>query len=175
MHEASQQVIDSVINWMEKFVEVPHPSFGNLPPCPYARKYRLQDKVKIVECPTNDYAVDIWMTANDVLREWDDTYEAVVVARKHPTRRHNTPEEVTKEIQLLNEEYKDRDLVCLEDHPDDEEYIDGIQMNHGGLILVVIQRLSKINKHTKMLQEGKYYDRWSKDNLDDVVTWRFEH
>ena len=48
-------------------------------------------------------------------------------------------------------------------------------MNHGGLILVVIQRLSKINKHTKMLQEGKYYDRWSKDNLDDVVTWRFEH
>jgi hypothetical protein len=65
--------------------------------------------------------------------------------------------------------------VCLEDHPDDEEYIDGVQMNHGGLILVVIQRLSKINKHTKMLQEGKYYDRWSKDNLDDVVTWRFEH
>ena len=173
MHEASQQVIDSVIDWMEKFVEVPHPSFGNLPPCPYARKYRLQGKVKIVECPTNDYAVDIWMTANDVLREWDDTYEAVVVARKHPTRRHNTPEEVSKEIQSLNVEYKDSDLVCLEDHPDDEEYIDGVQMNHGGLILVVVQRLSKINKHTKMLQEGKYYDRWTKENLDDVVTWRF--
>ena len=174
MHEASQPVIDSVVNWMEKFVEVPHPSFGNLPPCPYARKYRLEGKVKIVECPTNDYAVDIWNTASHVMTDWNDDYEAVVVARKHPTRRHNTPEELSFEIQKLNQEFKDRDLVCLEDHPEDEEFIDGIQMNHGNLILVVVQRLSKINKHTKMLQGGPYYKNWTQENLDDVVTWRFD-
>ena len=76
--------------------------------------------------------------------------------------------------QELNDKYKSKDLVALEDHPMDPEEIDGVRMNHGGLILVVIQRLSKINKHSEMLKGGEYYDKWSQENLDDVVNWRFK-
>jgi hypothetical protein len=54
------------------------------------------------------------------------------------------------------------------------ETIDGIQMNHGSLVLVVIQRLQRLNSFSKNLQKTKYYDKWSKENLDDVVTWRFK-
>jgi hypothetical protein len=28
-------------SWIENFVEVPHPALGGWPPCPYARKARL--------------------------------------------------------------------------------------------------------------------------------------
>ena len=55
-----------------------------------------------------------------------------------------------------------------------EELIDGVKMNHGKLVLVVIQRLERLNRFTKSLRKGNYYDKWSKENLDDVVNWRFE-
>ena len=57
---------------------------------------------------------------------------------------------------------------------EDEELIDGVKMNHGELVLVVIQRLERLNRFTKSLRKGNYYDKWSKENLDDVVNWRFE-
>jgi len=40
-------------------------------------------------------------------------------------------------------------------------------------VLVVIQRLHRLNQFSKNLQKTKYYHRWSDDNLDDVVRWRF--
>ena len=90
------------------------------------------------------------------------------------SRRCNSAEEVSAQIKELNDKYKSKDLVALEDHPMDPEEIDGVRMNHGDLILVVIQRLSKINKHSEMLKGGEYYDKWSQENLDDVVNWRFK-
>ena len=50
MHQASPRIVESIVKWMETFVEKPHPTFGNMPPCPYARQFRLQNKVNIVEC-----------------------------------------------------------------------------------------------------------------------------
>ena len=176
MHDATQPVIDSILQWMEKFVEVPHPSFGNMPPCPYARQYRVQDKIKIVETPLVPKwgaPQDIWVTAEQVYETWNDDFEAIIVARENVARRYNSAEMVSARIKELNDKYKSKDLVALEDHPMDPEEIDGVQMNHGGLILVVIQRLSKINKHSEMLKGGEYYDKWSQQNLDDVVNWRF--
>ena len=176
MHDATQPVIDSILQWMEKFVEVPHPSFGNMPPCPYARQYRVQDKIKIVQAPLDakGFPPDIWKTAEQVFDTWNDDFEAIIVAREHVARRWNTAEEVSAQIKELNDKYKSKDLVALEDHPMDPEEIDGVRMNHGDLILVVIQRLSKINKHSEMLKGGEYYDKWSQENLDDVVNWRFK-
>lgn len=70
MHEASQPIIDSIVNWMEKFVEKPHPSFGDLPPCPYARQFRMQNKIKIVESK-----VAIWNTAQKQCNAWDFLFD----------------------------------------------------------------------------------------------------
>jgi hypothetical protein len=173
MHDATQPVIDSILQWMEKFVETPHPSFGNMPPCPYARQYRVQDKIKIVEAPTQTTCTHVWETAEQVFETWNDDFEAIIVARANVARQYNSAEAVSVQIKELNDKYRSKDLVALEDHPQDPEEIDGVQMNHGDLILVVIQRLSKINKHSEMLRNGEYYHKWSKENLDDVVNWRF--
>ena len=173
MHDATQPVIDSILHWMEKFVETPHPSFGNMPPCPYARQYRVQDKIKIVEAPTQTMCTPVWETAEQVFETWNDDFEAIIVARANVARQYNSAEAVSVRIKELNDKYRSKDLVALEDHPQDPEEIDGVQMNHGDLILVVIQRLSKINKHSEMLRNGEYYHKWSKENLDDVVNWRF--
>ena len=82
MHEASNTIIESITNWMETFVEVPHPAFGNMPVCPYARQFRLANKVKIIEAKDN-----ILEKASEVAKNWDNNIEAVVVASKPKSTR----------------------------------------------------------------------------------------
>lgn len=165
MHQASDHIVESITKWMETFVEVPHPSFGNMPPCPYARQFRLQNKIKIVECNQA-----IWDECKVQMREWTDEWEAVILASAFT---EISPGLLSERVQRLNKHFRHKDLVALEDHPDDEELIDGVKMNHGELVLVVIQRLTRLNQFSKNLQTTKYYDRWSEENLNDVVRWRF--
>ena len=40
-------VVQSLLTWMEEFVEKPHPSLGGWPPCPFARQARLSKNLDI--------------------------------------------------------------------------------------------------------------------------------
>ena len=43
--------------WINDFVTKPNAVFGNLPPCPFARKAIVENKVEFVEMPgTSNYA-----------------------------------------------------------------------------------------------------------------------
>jgi len=63
-------------------------------------------------------------------------------------------------------------FVALEDHPHDPEVIAGERMNQGTWALVLIQEIEKLNAASRILTKQGYYDRWTQDQLDDVVTWR---
>ncbi len=166
MHQASPRIVESIVKWMETFVEKPHPTFGNMPPCPYARQFRLQNKVNIVECKNV-----VWEDCKTQMDTWTDEWEAVILASEDTSIDHQL---LSQRVADLNKEYKTKDLVALEDHPNSVEVIDGIAMNHGTLVLVVIQRLKRLNQFSSNLKKTKYYDKWSEENLDDVVTWRFK-
>jgi hypothetical protein len=47
-------------------------------------------------------------------------------------------------------------------------------MNFGHCGLLVIQKLSKLNNAADKLKGQGYYDTWSQQALDEVVTWRYE-
>ena len=66
-----------------------------------------------------------------------------------------------------------KDYVVLEDHPESEEFINGVKMNFGACGLMILQRLSKLNTAADQLQKKGYYNTWSKENLADVVNWRY--
>ena len=55
-----------------------------------------------------------------------------------------------------------------------EEIINGAKMNFCLCSLVLVQRLSKLNNASNILKEKGYYKNWSKENLADVVNWRFD-
>jgi hypothetical protein len=67
-----------------------------------------------------------------------------------------------------------KDFVALEDHPDDPEILNGVQMNFGKAPIVLFQRLSKINSAADNLRKRGYYDNWPQENYDDVVSWRYK-
>jgi len=166
MHSASAEIVDSITKWMETFVEVPHPSFGNMPPCPYARQFRMQNKIKIIE----SYDA-VWDCAFRTAATWTDEHEAIVIASDKTYISHSL---LSDKVRGLNRRFRHQDLVMLEDHPEDKEYIDSVCMNHGSLVLIVIQRLAQLNRFSQGLRNTKYFHNWSKENLADVVDWRFE-
>ena len=144
--------------WIEKFVSKPNKLLNGFPPCPYARtaliKYVETDHVNMLF---------------DIMLEWNDDVEVVVL---HTPTENYTPEGLRFIVNKFNQIAMKEDIVALEDHPDDVENVNGVKMNFGKCIIILVQRLSKINEASHILKEKGYYDTWSKENLDDVVNWR---
>jgi hypothetical protein len=145
--------------WIDNFVSVHNEEYGQIP-CPYARAA----KVKYIETD------DLGKSLADVVNNWSDEYQ---VACLYTATKNYTPYDLNHLIMEFNHVSMPRDLVALEDHPKEEEIINGVKMNFGKCILVLVQRLSDLNQSSDILREKGYYNNWSQENLDDVVAWRF--
>jgi len=155
-------VEQALLKWMEDFVEQPHPSLGGWPPCPYARRARLSNNILIKE-GTTPYEDSI------SLIEYDWSREAVVFWY------HDIdPIEFVRQVELANKELLLKNIVVLEDHPDTEEVISKVKMNFGFCPIVVAQQLDKLNAAADQLHDKGYYNTWSQEDIDKIVTWRYK-
>lgn len=150
--------------WLKTFVEVPHPSLGKMPVCPYARQARLDNKIAIIESSFGNLVEDVERHLCVL-----DTKDVLVVLFDHT----EIPAELLAQLVVSynNIRMKD-DYVILEDHPDAEEYVNGVKMNFGACGLLVVQKLSKLNTASDQLKAKGYYDNWDQLALDEVVNWR---
>lgn len=154
---------------MKTFVEQPHPLLGDLPPCPYAQKARLENKVVMKWISDKEDDGNIFTHIANADFEKTDVL-ILITDRKRWTWRYTY-----KLRQELNSIFAKDDKVILEDHPDYGEKIGNVAMSNGRYCLLFAQKRSKLNRFAKILEKTTdYYNNWSKKNLDDVVTWRFE-
>ncbi len=149
-----------LLDWLEHFVEVEHPSLGGWPPCPYAKQARLNNRVHIV-IDNPAYIADYESCLSD--------FDVVVLCFDH---KQYPADQITKLVTHVNTMFEDRDMVVLEDHPALPEYINGVQMNFGYCGLFILQRASKLHTASEQLKRTGYYNVWSQENLDEVVNWR---
>ena len=161
-----QTPTQKIKNWINKFITKPNPVFGDLPPCPFARKAIMDDKVEFVELPgTAD-----WRTLYQMIWNFDFNNKDVLCMIAEPD--HFTAEETVGIARELNERFMPRDVVILEDHPDIAEKVKHVTLNNGEYTLFLAQGLSKLNRHAKMLESGPYYKNWSKSYLESVKGFR---
>jgi len=156
-----------VLRWIKEFVEVPHPVFADLPPCPYARQARLKGKVKFVELLSDQSDSHI----HDLIDKFDTDKKDVLIIIADPER---WTVRQTKQLGVkLNSIYKKRDLVIMEDHPDIVEKVKNIKLNNGKYILLLVQSRTKLKKFEDKLRQTEYYKNWSKSHLESVTgAWR---
>ena len=152
--------------WIDDFVTKPNPVFGDLPPCPFARKAIVDNKVKFLEL---DSVAD-YPTVYQHITEANFDEIDVLVQIAQPD--HFTLKETKKIAEDLNNYFMKNDVVVLEDHPEDPEHVGTVKLNNGEYILFLAQRLSKLNKFAKILEAGPYYKNWSKDYLESVKGFR---
>jgi hypothetical protein len=153
-------MIEEITKWINEFVSVHNETLNNTP-CPYAKNAL----VRYVETD------NIGEVLSETFNTWDDSAEVVCI---YTATENYTPYDLHHLIMEFNNTVMAADLVALEDHPDSEEIINGVKMNFGKCILVLVQRLSTVNQASVALDAKGYYDNWSKENLDDVVSWRFD-
>jgi hypothetical protein len=161
-----EQTKQDIISWIENFLEKSNSNLGNWAPCPYARQARVNNSVSIKFAETREF--------DDVVRESLETLEnkeVVVVCFDHLTI---DPISLQDYVKNMNNMLLPINYVILEDHPDSPEYINGVCMNFGKCGLLLIQKLDKLNSASDQLRDKGYYSHWTRDNLDDVVNWRYK-
>jgi hypothetical protein len=161
-----EEATSYIKKWLDEFVTQPNPLLNNFPPCPYAQQAILDNKVSF-EVAERDINLHLIMKA----KTWDEKIDVCVIfVPDIATGELSSLVKSTNEIYLMEDNF-----VALEDHPDDEENINGVIMNNGKYPIVLMQHLSKIQMFSGFLKKKGYYDVWSKENLDDVVNWRQHH
>jgi len=154
------EVKEYILKWIEEFVSVNNVNLNNWPPCPYARQAVLDNKILW-------YEFDSDILENLIDQEWDNNYDLCII---------HTPgvssDYLSEQVYKANSFLMPKDIVCLEDHPDDIEEINGVIMNNGKYPLIFKQKLSNLQMFSETLKRKGYYDIWSEQNLEDVVNWR---
>ena len=161
-----QTPTQTIQTWIKDFVTRPNPVFGNLPPCPFAQKAIVDGKVKFLELD------GIGEFGTIFTHIWDFNFDKkdvlVIIAEPDQFTAKQTVEIADK----LNFAFMPRDVVVLEDHPKIKESVKGIKLNNGHFILFLVQKLSKLNKFSKMLEVGPYYKNWTKKYVENVKKFR---
>ena len=159
-------MISEIKKWIEEFVSTHNDQIGQVP-CPFAKQAMLKERINYVSVGKHTISPLI----DSLVDNWDDKYEVVVV---YCPKEDLTPKELSTMVTDFNDIAMSKDIVALEDHPNDPEILNGASMNFGKCILVLVQRLSKLNNASEILKNQGYYDNWPKENYDDVVRWRFQ-
>lgn len=162
-----EKIREQLIDWMQSFVEVPNDRLGNWAPCPYARQARINNKIYI----GFGGGIAVLFDVLEVLPQLDERYDVAVFCYDHT---EFTPKEFSNFVYNLNADIMPKGYVALEDHPDDPEYVNGVQMNFGHCALLLVQRLDKLNNAADQLRAKGYYDLWEQAAYDTVVTWRYK-
>ena len=137
-------MISDIKNWIEKFVSVHNETMDQVP-CPFAKQAMLDERINYVSGGKHT----ITPLLNSLASNWDDKYEVVVV---YSDKNELTPNQLKILVDDFNKFARDKDVVALEDHPDDPEILNGVSMNFGKAILILVQRLSKLNKASDILK-----------------------
>jgi len=153
-------------DWIKTFVTKPNPVFGDLPPCPFAQQAIVDNKVEFQELTALDGFNTLYQ------RIWQHNFDEKDVLCMIATSDLFTAHETTILADELNFRFMPNDVVVLEDHPNIEEKVKDVKLNNGKYILFLVQSLSKLNKFSKMLEDGPYYKNWSKSYLKSVKGFR---
>jgi hypothetical protein len=157
-----EQAQMEVLNWITGFVEQPNAQLNGWPPCPYARKARLDGQFEIRPGRAEPYA--------DLMHA--DLGEKMVIAYVYDPKLFSA-HEFNRQVQSVNRGFLvPRNIIALADHPDDVEDVNGVIMNQGTWAIVFIQPLDKLDHFARLIAGKGFYDAWPEHYLKGLFEFR---
>lgn len=161
-------LIEDVSEWVLDFVSVYNSELGSIP-CPFAKKAMTDEKIYWSKVDNEKELVQTSLIAEAIF-ELDQEYEVMVIGIDPSAI---TKEELEECVLKLNQNIlMPKGYIALEDHPDNAEIINEAKMNQGKWSLVFVQPTDKLSRASDMLKRQGYYDNWTQEQIDDVVSWR---
>lgn len=157
-----EQAKIDILLWVTGFVEKPHPLLNGWPPCPHARKARLDGQFDIREGKIDPYA--------DLMKA--DMGDFMVIAYVYDARQIDA-QRFNQQVDKVNQGFLiHRNIIALADHPDAPEDVLGVRMNQGTYAIAFVQPLDKLNHFAQQIAAKGYYDKWPESYLQDLFQWR---
>lgn len=157
-----EQAKIDILLWITGFVEKPHPLLNGWPPCPHARRARLDGQFDIRQGRIDPYSDLMGVSMGDFM----------VIAYVYD-RDLMTAERFNQQIDAVNQGFLlSRDIIALADHPDAPEEVLGVTMNQGSYAIAFVQPLSKLNAFARQIAPKGYYHDWPEEYLEDLFRFR---
>jgi hypothetical protein len=158
-----EQVKHDITAWIQNFVEAPHPMLNGWPPCPYARQVRIQGSVDI----------RLGTTPSVDLKQWAESgmgpFE--VVALVYDPAKWPLAQFRLDWIAALPYT-RSAGLYILEDHPAEQETVNGVSMNQGSYAILFVQSREKLESAARQLASKGYYHGWDREYLTGLFEGR---
>lgn len=156
-----------VAAWILDWVSVHNAKLGVVP-CPFAKQALINNKLDFTIAGN----IDVLHSLLDMVARAGLQSEVLIIGMNRNIIEPNALSSIVKKANatmLMPAGY-----VALEDHPDDVEEINGVRMNQGTWALILIQATEKLNQASLVLQKQGYYNNWTQEEYNDVVSWRFK-
>lgn len=155
-------MIDKLSQWFEH-IQTPKTQLGGMSICPFARAAIQQKQYTVSECTLE--------TIYDQVEKCDVKQYAVHILYL-PTYNEHTIQSLQDITYKLNDRYKQQDKVVLENDPRVPFTIQGVTTTFSDCYLWIVQSLSDLTIKSDLLNNTNYYSYWTKQQIDEVVTWR---
>jgi hypothetical protein len=155
-------MVDKISQWFEH-IQVPRSELGNMPICPFARAAIANNQYTITQCTIE--------SIDDQVQQCDISTNLVHIIYL-PTYEQYTTQQLDQITNKLNQQHIKDNKVVLENEPRIAFELQGIRTTFPHCFLWIVQSLSDLTQKSDMLKNTNYYSYWTKEQIDEVVTWR---
>jgi hypothetical protein len=167
-----------VINWSKTVLEPMNKHIG-FPACPFAAKWRKDDKLRIeVRLDKSKYEKHL----TNILKSWDKKKHDIIIFCD-PYWEQYDGHKFQQKIDFYNKTYNRRDVYFMGFHPsspadpDEQEFLvdpTDEPVKHSDLeySMMLIQKFKQLYDASCKLHKIGYYKKWPKEYYDEVVAER---
>jgi len=166
--DGTDEIVGHMIQYLESVLEKPHPIFGGLPICPFAKGARLQNKIcyKVLRLRSVELADNAELI--NAIGEFYIRNDHEVMLVISPDITALSVEQIVQLVINLNEKLAPLRLVVFGGHPDDDFNIQGVRTRQEPYINLTVQPIELLKAASRVLAETNYYQNWSVENLQHI-------
>lgn len=170
--KSRDEITAEMLRWSEHFIEEPHPVFGGLPICPFAKAARLKRSIRFEVLSFASDPLEPDGRVMHLIGEFlgDEDLETLFII--HPETGRIDARALEAWIERLNARLAvsvvTRDLQAFEAHPDSEFSIGGVYTRRSPYPSFQILRRSLLKDASGSLLGSSYYDHFTPEMLAAV-------
>jgi len=154
--------------YLSETLEQPHPAFGNLPICPFAKQARLKGQIRFFVYAFSSNDLDASSPLLNEVEQFLHLQQHQVLFIIHPDRQGIKFDQLLNFVTQLNQQLQSFRLTAFGGHPDDLFNIQGINTRQEPYPNLTIQSVEKLKQASDSLKNTRYYDNWTPDMLESV-------
>tara|TARA_R100001460_G_scaffold102156_2_gene146433 strand:- start:25429 stop:25986 length:558 start_codon:yes stop_codon:yes gene_type:complete len=170
-----KSIKEDILSWSKDFLELPNKHLNNYSVCPFAKKTRLDNKIRIVEDHNKKTLLDTVIAECNNFNKLNNKI-CVIASNNFSVK----SKELSDYVDTLNYLYVPTNVYLMNSHPEDnEEEINFLQDtewdcdNH--FFMILIQSYKELEDASLKLQQTKYYNNWPKNYYDSTVNKRKQY